>query len=145
MYRARWFAFWLMGMPLAAHHNPSTCCDTSKIVDLTGVITKVEWQNPHVFVFLEAQDRGGASVIWAVEIGSPGSLMRQGATKQSLEPGGEITVGVWVAKHGSRRATAREGGTVKLPDGKMIRIPVFASSGKTITDQMQQGTAKSKQ
>jgi len=118
----------LVALPLAANHTQSATFDTNKLVIMKGVVTDVEWQNPHVFLHMDFQ-----GVAWRISIASPGSLKRQGVTKDSFKQG-ETTIEAFLAKDGSRVADGKEGGTLTLPNGRKVAIPCcwVADPGKAI-------------
>jgi hypothetical protein len=119
---------WLLG----AHHLQASHFDTTKPVTMKGVVTQVEWINPHAWLHMDVKDAEGNVIAWRVEIASPNSLKRQGVTKDSFQRG-ETTVEVWLAKGGSRLADGREGGTLTLPSGQKVTIPCcWSATGKTI-------------
>ena len=83
---------WLAAVPLSAHHSISAEFDQSKPVSFTGIVTKVEWTNPHIYTHVEAKDADGKVVVYKVEGGPPNSLFRQGWRKDSLKVGDTVTV-----------------------------------------------------
>jgi hypothetical protein len=107
--------------PLAAHHTPLADFDFTKPVTLKGVVTRVEWINPHAWIHIDVKDAGGNVVSWRVELASVNALARRGVTKDSFKQAGETTVDVWLAKDGSEHAGATPGGTLTLPSGEKIR------------------------
>jgi hypothetical protein len=124
----------LAAWPLGAHHSQAAHFDTTKPVTLRGVVTQVEWINPHAWLHLEVKDAGGNVVPWRVEIASPNILKRAGVTKDSFMHG-ETTVEVWLPKDRSRLpnlADGREGETLTLPSGQKVTLPFWSASGKAI-------------
>ena len=104
--------------PVAAHHSFAAEFDASKPFKLTGVVTKVEWQNPHTIFYLDITDERTKKVTnWSFEMGSPNGLMRKGWTRNSLKEGDKITVDGYLAKDGAHLANAR---TVALADGRKV-------------------------
>ncbi len=91
--------------PGLAHHSFSAEFDGSKLIELKGVVTRIEWANPHVYFYLDVKDDKGASTNWGCETTSPGALRRQGWNRESL------------TRDGSKLADARR---VTLPDGRRI-------------------------
>jgi len=99
-------ALWLAA-PVAAHHSFAAQYDPDKPITLTGKVTKVEWTNPHIFIYLDVTDaKTGAVENWALELGSPNSLMRLGWKRDSLKVDDAITVDGTLAKDGSKLANA---------------------------------------
>jgi hypothetical protein len=96
-------------MPTAsAHHSFSAQYDREKAVTLAGVITKVEWQNPHVYFYIEVENDDGSYDEWALEMGAPAVLTRlQGWTRSTLQVGDEVAVEGSLARDGSNLANAR--------------------------------------
>src|SRR5215831_15160479 len=92
----------------AAHHSFAAEYDASKPVTLTGKVTKVEWQNPHTFFYIDVKDAKTNQVAnWAVELGSPNSLMRLGWTRNSMKVDDVVTIQGSLAKDGSKLVNAR--------------------------------------
>jgi len=91
-----------------AHHSFSAEFDASKPFKMTGTVTKVEWMNPHTFFYIDVADEKTKKVTnWAMEMGSPNGLMRQGWTRNSMKVGDKVTVEGSLAKDGSPTGNAR--------------------------------------
>jgi hypothetical protein len=105
------------GLPLLAHHSFAEEFDTSKPVTLGGVVTRVDWENPHVHFYVDVQGPDGMPVNWSCETGGPARLARKGWTHDSLKPGDKVIVHGFLAKDGSHAADGRE---VTLADGRKI-------------------------
>jgi len=94
--------------PVSAHHSFAAEFDATKPVNITGVVTKVEWMNPHTYFYIDVKDPATGKVAnWANEMGSPNGLIRQGWTRSTLKVGMVVTVEGTRAKDGSFKANAR--------------------------------------
>jgi hypothetical protein len=146
------FGAFLAAMPLAAHHEILAKFDDKRPVTIKGTITKVDWANPHVHIFMNVQN-GQAVANWAVELESPVDLGRGGWTRDSVKPGDALTVQGLSARNGSRQVwansvmgsnnkklfdnastpkpapTAASGPTPKWPDGQPRLGPTAGQSG----------------
>jgi len=104
-------------IPVLAHHSFASEFDSNKSITLKGVVTKVEWLNPHAWFYIDVKDDSGGVQHWQCESGPPNILARNGWRKDSLKPGDEVTVYGFRAKDGTTTANARE---VLLPSGKKV-------------------------
>ena len=112
--------------PLFAHHSFEAEFDRTKSVTLTGIVTKVEWMNPHTYFYIDVKDaKSGKVQNWGCEMGSPNGLTRQGWTRNTLKIGMTVTVDGSQAKDGSSIMNARN----VLVDGKKLG----AASSETTT------------
>jgi hypothetical protein len=112
-------------MPVLAHHSFAAEFDATKPVNLTGVVTKVEWMNPHTYFYIDVKDESGKVTNWACEMGSPNGLTRQGWTRNTLHVGMVVSMDGTQAKDGTKRANARN----VLVDGK--KLGAASSEGVT--------------
>ena len=95
-------------IPVLAHHSFAAEFDTAKSIDFTGVVTKVEWMNPHVYFYVDVKDpKTGKVTNWGCEMGSPNGLVRQGWTRATMKVGMVVTVEGTRAKDGTNRGNAR--------------------------------------
>ncbi|MBV9399395.1 MAG: hypothetical protein JO062_15530 [Bryobacterales bacterium] len=113
----------LAGAQLWAHHSFAAEFDGSKRVTLKGTVTKVDWRNPHIYVYLNVKDDKGGVVEWACEGGPPNVLLREGWTRDSVKEGDQVTIEGALAKDGSKRCNSR---SVNLADGRKV----FAGSSE---------------
>jgi hypothetical protein len=114
-------------VPLLAHHSAASAYDTAKKISLQGTVTKLEWQNPHVFYYLDVKDTDGKVTNWSIEASTPNQLYRNGCRKDDLKIGEVVTVtNSSPARNGLPKAY---GGILTLADGRKV------FSGSAATDQ----------
>lgn len=95
-------------LPAYAHHSFPAQYDIEKPITLTGKVTKVEWTNPHIFIYIDVVDeKTGEVVNWALEMGGPNALLRLGWKRDSLKPDDLVTVEGSLARDGSPLANAK--------------------------------------
>jgi hypothetical protein len=104
-------------VPVLAHHSFAAEFDGNKQINFTGVVTKVDWVNPHAWVYVDVKSDDGTVVNWALESGAPNALYRAGWRKDDLKVGDTVTFSAFLAKDGSHTAAARQ---VTLPDGRKV-------------------------
>ena len=100
-----------------AHHSFAAEYDANKVIELKGVVTKMEWTNPHVRFYMDVRDEKGVSS-WDLELQSANTLTRDGWDRDALKVGDQITVSAWLARDGSKRGNAR--GSIMLADGRQV-------------------------
>ena len=100
-----------------AHHSFAAEFDTAKPVKMTGIVTKVEWQNPHIWFYVDVKSDDGKVTNWGFSGGAPGQLMRRGIAKKVIQEGMTITVEGFRSKDGSNNAN---GARVTFPDGRSV-------------------------
>ena len=106
-----------MAAPTVAHHSFSAMFDGSKPLEISGVVTKLEWKNPHVYFYVDVTGPGGQVVTGACEPNGPGGLIRQGWKRDSLTEGDRVTVNGYPARDGSKTMDARR---VTMADGRRV-------------------------
>ena len=121
-----WLAVWLGAsalatLPALAHHSFAAEYDQKQPVSFTGVVTKLDWMNPHVYFYIDSAEKEGKTAHWACEAGNPNALARRGWKKNSLKAGDQVTVEGYRAKDGTFTMNAR---SITLADG----TKVFAAS-----------------
>jgi Family of unknown function (DUF6152) len=123
---AIWLFAILASMPARAHHSFSSVFDGKKPITLTGSVTKIEWANPHIHLYIDVKDETGHVINWAIEMGSPNMLIRLGLTRDAMKVGDVVTIEGHLARDGSRLANAR---TVFMAGKKMFAA---SSQGSTL-------------
>jgi hypothetical protein len=102
---------------LTAHHSFAAEFDGNRPITLKGVVTKVEWQSPHIWVYFDVKEADGKITPWQCEGGAPNALTRQGWTRLTFTIGREITVEGWQAKDSTHTCNAK---TWTLADGRRV-------------------------
>ena len=103
--------------PAQAHHSFAAMYDGTKPVRLEGVLSKIEWTNPHSYIYVVVKNPDGTSTEWAGEAAGPGALSRRGFKKGSIKIGDTIIIDGFLAKSGAKIVDARR---VTLPDGTVV-------------------------
>jgi hypothetical protein len=106
---------------ISAHHAFSAEFDQSKPVKVSGSISKLEWTNPHAWIFIDSKGTDGKVVTWRFEMGAPNALLRAGWSKTDIKPGTEVTISGFMARAGGSVGNAYQ---VRLADGRDL----FAAS-----------------
>jgi hypothetical protein len=114
-----WVSLLVNAAPGWAHHAFAAEFDSTKPIKLHGVVTKMEWINPHAWIHLDVKNEDGTVTSWMVEGGSPNTLLRNGFTKASLPVGTEIVVDGYQAKDATNKANGRD---ITFPDGRKLFV-----------------------
>jgi hypothetical protein len=118
-----------LALPLLAHHAFEAEYDFNKQATVSGVVTKVEWMNPHAHFYVDVKDNKGKVTNWNFELGALPVLLKQGWRRDSLKVGDRVTVEGFLAKDGTPgMANARR---VTLPDGRRV----FGGSSADVNNQ----------
>jgi|SRR6516165_6359872 hypothetical protein len=115
--------------PVVAHHSFAAEYDSTKPVKVTGVVTRVEWTNPHAYIYVDVTDGKGAVTNWGFEMGPPHMLQRSGWKKNSLTLGETVVVEGWMARDRTNYANARR--VTRLSTGEVLGAA--SSGGQTLT------------
>jgi hypothetical protein len=107
----------LTAMRISAHHAFAATYDEKKLVTISGIVTKIEWTNPHAWLYVNGKDASGKAGSWKFEMGSPGGLVSRGWQKTAVTSGDHVTVDGYRARKGGNVANAR---FVYMPDGRKL-------------------------
>jgi Family of unknown function (DUF6152) len=99
------FTFVVMAASVSAHHSVSGQYDSSKPLTLTGVITKVDWINPHIYLHLDVKDKDGVVTSWTLSTLPTAMMRRAGLTRESLQgkPGEVVTITAIAARDDTKK------------------------------------------
>ena len=118
------FSLMLTATPAMAHHSFDAEYDSKKVATITGVLTKIDWVNPHAYLYVETKDAGGVSKNVRIEMGPPYALVRGGWKRDTLKIGDKITVeGAALAKNGTDTAGS-------MPTTSLTQAPALAAGKK---------------
>jgi hypothetical protein len=107
----------LLSIPALAHHSFAAEYDGKKPVSISGVVTKIEWTNPHVYLTIDSSNESGKVTTMVVEGHPPNILRRTGWTRDILKFNDAVSITGWASKDGSNRMAGRE---VTFPNGKKL-------------------------
>jgi len=105
------------GVPVNAHHAFSAEFDQTVPIKLEGTVAKMEWVNPHAWIYVDVKKSDGSVEQWKIEGGTPNALFRRGFTKDSLKTGTAIVVTGYRAKDGTLKGNGRD---LTFPDGRKL-------------------------
>jgi hypothetical protein len=117
------------GARVVAHHSFASEFDINRPVQLIGTVTKIEWINPHAWIYVDVKKPDGTIENWAVETGTPNTLLRRGLKRTDLPPGTALKVAGYQARDGTPKAN---GVNVTLPDGRALTIGSVGSGGPPV-------------
>jgi hypothetical protein len=114
------FGLFLSSVPVWAHHSVTAEFDPKRSFTITGTLKKLDWTNPHIYVWVEAKDESGQTVTYGIEAVPPGMLHRAGVTRDAFKVGETVTVIAAPAKDGTK--TIGLGRRITFADGHSIRL-----------------------
>jgi len=104
-----------VAIPVFAHHSFAAEFDQTRVLQMVGTVTEMEWVNPHAVIHLDVRNADGSVTHWLIEGNTPNSLLRAGFTKKSLKAGTPIAVQGYRSKSGDNIASAS---AILLRDGR---------------------------
>ncbi len=126
----------LTGTPALTHHAFSAEFDANAPIRLEGTVARMEWINPHAWIYLDVKKPDGTTEQWKIEGGTPNALFRRGFTKDSLKAGTAIVVTGYRAKDGTLKGNGRD---LTFPDGRKLFL---GSSGTGAPGDARESTQK---
>ena len=114
------FGLGLAGTPMLAHHSVEKQFDSNQMVTIQGVVTKIEWVNPHARLWVDTNNPDGTVASWVMELPPPNALKIRNVNMDFVKEGDQVTVTLWRAKDGSRLGHAL---TLTAPDGRVMNFP----------------------
>ena len=114
-----------LGVTVSAHHSFAVEYDIKKPVSLSGVVTKIEWTNPHMRVYVDVTDSAGVVTNWNLELGSPNSIVRKGWGKNDLKAGDKVSFKAYGGREILSRACLD---TITLADGRALFVAAVAGT-----------------
>ncbi len=112
-----WGVLLLVTAPIFGHHSVSAEFDVNRQITYAGVVTRVEWSNPHIYFYVDVKDANDNVTNWAFEGAGPNTLARLGWMRDSLKVGDRVTVVAFPARDGAAVASARE---VRFANGRKV-------------------------
>ncbi len=117
----------LSAIAIDAHHSFTAEFDMQKPVRLKGILTRLDFSNPHAHFFLDVRDPGGRVTQWVIEAASPNGLLRRGFTKQTVAEGTEVIIDAYQSRTSPHKASARD---IILPGGNIFLLGTFSEHSK---------------
>jgi hypothetical protein len=126
--------FLAAAVPTVAHHAFASEFDANRPVKIEGTVTKMDWVNPHSWLYVDVKGADGTIENWAVEAGAPNAMFRRGFRRDSLPVGTYVLVDGWMAKNKARTMNGRN---IKLMNGQTLFVGSSGTGAPTEIDQNQ--------